>query len=169
MVVLSKFYDDVLKGNQVKELVKVLLEKSGYSVYPYGYESTLSDVKKKLREKSAKRSKTARRIRTSPDLLVYDGDRKDVMLVEVKMRRTPKETSLKYLRIANYKEFWDDSILVVVVPVADIFYAQRMSELEVRQNYNATTDFERFEDIFTRVRSEDLRHYRDEALKIIAK
>lgn len=51
---LSKFYDDMFKGNQIKELVKVLLEKSGYLVFPYGYESTLSDVKKKLNVKGAK-------------------------------------------------------------------------------------------------------------------
>ena len=47
---MSKFYDDMLKGNQMKELVKVLLEKSGYTVLPYGYESTLSDMKKKLKK-----------------------------------------------------------------------------------------------------------------------
>lgn len=51
---MSKFYDDMFKGNQIKELVKVLLEKSGYLVFPYGYESTLSDVKKKLNVKGAK-------------------------------------------------------------------------------------------------------------------
>jgi len=37
---LSKFYDDMFKGGAAKELVKTLLEKSGYSVFPYGYEST---------------------------------------------------------------------------------------------------------------------------------
>jgi len=54
---LSRFYDDMLKGNQVKELVKILLERSGYLVFPYGYESTLADVKKKLNIKGAKNSK----------------------------------------------------------------------------------------------------------------
>ena len=43
---MSKFYDDMLKGNQIKELVKVRLEKSGCVVFLYGYESTLSDIKK---------------------------------------------------------------------------------------------------------------------------
>lgn len=166
---LSKFYEDMLKGNQIKELVKVLLEKSGYEVFPYGYESTLSDIKKKLRDEDTKRSRTVRRIRSSPDLLVYDGERKDVMLVEVRMRKAPKETSVKYLKIAWCKEFWDDSIVVVVLPCGDVFYAQKVRKLEKKEKYNATTDFEKLEDIFTRVKREDLSHFRVEALKIMGK
>lgn len=166
---LSKFYDDMLKGNQVKELVKVLLERSGYSVFPYGYESTLADVKKKLNVRDARNSRTARRIRSTPDLLVYDEKRKDVTLVEVRMRRAPKETSIKYLKIAWCKEFWDDTIVVVVVPGGNVFYAQKVSELEFKQTYDATTDFERFEDVFTRVKAEVLSHFRGQALQIMEK
>lgn len=166
---LSKFYDDMLKGNQVKELVKVLLEKSGHSVLPYGYESTLSDMKKKLSGKDVRNSRTVRRIRSTPDLLVYDEERKDVMLVEVKMRSAPKETSVKFLRISNYKEFWNDSILVVLVPCGNVFYAQRVSELETKQTYNARKDFEKLEDIFTRVKTEDVLDFRDRALQIMKK
>ena len=166
---MSKFYDDMLKGNQVKELVKVLLEKSGYTVLPYGYESTLSDIKKKLGVKGTKNSRTVRRIRSSPDLLVYDGERKDIMLIEVRMRRAPKETSVKYLKIEWCKEFWDDSIVVVVVPSGNVFYAQKVSELEIKQAYNATKDFEKFEDVFTRVKAEDILDFRAKALQIMEK
>jgi len=76
----------MLKGNALKDLVKTLLEKSGYSVCLYGYESTFSEIRKKLAADGAKNSPTTRRIRSSPDLLVYDDQRKDLMLVEVKMR-----------------------------------------------------------------------------------
>jgi len=166
---LNKFYDDMFKGNQIKELIKVLLEKSGYLVLPYGYESTLSDIRKKLRDKKAKKSRTVRRIKTSPDLLVYDEDRKDVMLVEVKMRNTPKETSIKYLRITNYKEFWNDSILIIVIPKGNIFYAQKISELEIKKEYNANTDFEKIENVFTRIQAQDVSHFKDQALRIMRK
>jgi len=166
---LSKFYHDMLKGNQIKELIKVLLEQSGYLVLPYGYESTLSDMKKKLRDKGARNSRTVRRIRTSPDLLVYDEEKKDAMLVEIKMRGAPEETNVTYLRTANYKEFWNDSILILVVPSGNVFYAQKVSELEIKQIYNARTDFEKFEDIFTRVKAEDVSHFKAKALQIIGK
>lgn len=164
---MSEFYSDMLKGNQIKEIIKVLLQKSGYSVLPYGYESTLSDMKKKLREKGTRNSRTVRRIRTSPDLFVHDEKRKDAMLVEVKMRKAPEETSIKFLRIKNYKEFWNDSILILVVPCGEVFYAQKISELEVKRTYSAPTDFEIIEDIFTNVKKENIAEFRIKALQIM--
>lgn len=163
------FYDNVLEGNQMKEVVKVLLEKSGYLVLPYGYESMLSGLRRRLGEKGTKKSRTVRRIRASPDLLVYDDKRKDLMLVEVKMRKAKKETKiLIYAKLtANYKEFWNDSILVVVVPCGNIFYAQGVGELEVKEEYDATLDFEKFEDVFTRVKKEDVSHFKTKALQIM--
>jgi hypothetical protein len=159
----STFYDDMLRGNVYKDIVKVMLQKSGYTVYPYGYESTLSDVKSKL-AKNTRNSRTVRRIRSSPDLLVYDEQKNDLMLVEVKMRaHTPP--SIRPRLIENYKEFWNDSILVVVVPEGNVFYAQKISELETRQVYYRLADFERFQDVFTRVRTEDISHYKGIALQ----
>ena len=46
-----------------------MLEKSGYLVLPYGYESTLSGLKRRLKKRGTKKSRTVRRIRYSPDLL----------------------------------------------------------------------------------------------------
>jgi len=164
----KKFYDDMFKGGAAKELVKVLLEKSGYDVYPYGYERTLTELKNKLRDKHTKRSRTVRKIKSSPDFLVYDEKRKDLMLVEVKMRKAPHETKvlIDTPKIAIYKEFWNDSILVVVVPCGNVFYAQKVSELETKGMYDATTDFEKLEDVFTRITTEDLSDYRTKAQKL---
>ena len=168
---LSRFYYNMLKGNQMKELIKVLLEKSGYEVFPYGYESSFLDLKKKLREKGTKNSRTVRKIRSSPDLLVYDDRRKDLMLVEIKMRRAPTEKGVILytdpLRISCYKEFWNDAILVLAIPSGNVLYAQRLGELEIRRKYDVSIDFDRLEDIFTRVDTEDLLYFRSEALKIM--
>jgi Holliday junction resolvase len=152
----------MLKGSMYKDMVRVLLQKSGYSVYPYGYESTLSELKGKLTEKT-RNSKTGRRIRCSPDMLVYDD--KNVMLVEVKMRgKSPP--MIRASEIMNVKEFWNDSILVVVVPEGNIFYAQKISKLKIQKNdYYQLSDFEKFQDIFTRVQSEDISYYKDIALQ----
>jgi Holliday junction resolvase len=171
--VLRKYYDNLLDGNQVKDLVKVLLENAGYKVYPYGYESTFSDIKNKLREKGSGDSKTAHRIRCSPDLLVYDGKTKDVMLVEVKMRRQRNEKYVsiykgaKLKRIANYIEFWNDSILILVIPLGNVFYAQKMSELTPKDWYDITTDFEKIEDVFTRIEAKDMRYFQARAYRIM--
>lgn len=166
---MGDFYDSWLKGGSIKELIKALLENAGYSTFPYGYESTYSYITKKMREKGAKNSSTARRIKSSPDMLVYDDERKDVMLVEVKMRSAPKVTDVTYLRLRRYKDFWHDSILVIVVPCGDVLYAQKINELEIKQSYNLLTEFEKFEDIFTRVNNTDLSKFKSHALEIMKK
>jgi len=168
---LNQYYDSLLDGAKIKELLKVLLEKSGYTIYPYGYETTFSDVRKKLNLNSSKNSRTARRIKSSPDLLVYDNEKNDVNLVEVKMRRAPTETKiLIYAKlISAYKEFWDDSILIVVVPCGHFFYAQRVSELRVKESYDAIRDFQKLEEIFCKVTKEDIIHFRKLALQIMEK
>jgi len=170
-IILNGFYDNVLEGNQAKELIKVLLEKSGYLVLPYGYENTLSGLISKLGVRDTKKSRTVRRIKSSPDLLVYDEKKKDLMLVEVKMRKAPEETRifLEPQRIVNYKEFWNDSILVIVIPCGDEFYAQRVCELEIKEEYNALLDFEKFQNIFTEVKDDDISHFKAKALQIMRK
>ena len=161
------FYDSVLKGNAHKEIVRLMLEKSGYSVHPYGYESTLSSVKSKL-TKNARNSKTVRRIRSSPDLLIYDEQKNDLMLVEVKMRDSDKPQVRPRL-IRRLKEFWNDSILVLVVPHDNVFYAQKIGELETKPVYYRLADFEKFQDVFTRVRAECISHHKDIALQTMKK
>ena len=160
-----KFIDALLKGNIFKDIVKLLLEKSGYTVYPYGYESTFSTIKASL-AKDTKNSRTVRRIRSSPDLLVFDEQRNDLILVEVKMRKH-LEPNIKRRIIETLKEFWGDSILVLVVPKDNVFYAQKINELETRQKYYRLADFEKFQDIFTRVREEDLTDFKNKALEKI--
>lgn len=161
----DEFVDSLLRGNVFKDLVKLLLEKSGYSVYPYGYESTLSTIKASLK-RDTKSSRTVRRIRSSPDLLVFDKAKGDLMLVEIKMRKH-LEPNIKQRIIENYKEFWSDSILVLVVPKDNVFYAQKISELETREKYYRIVDFEKFQHIFTRVKEEDLIDFKKKALERI--
>jgi hypothetical protein len=163
----TQFYDDVLKGNAYKDMVRAILEQSGYSVYPFGYESTFSSVKSKL-TKDTKCSRTVRRMRSSPDFLVHDEQKKDLMLVEVKMRtKVPPE--IKPRLIENIKEFWNDSILVLVVPEGNVFYAQRICEIEIREKYYRLEDFEEFQSIFTKVQSDKLLHYKEKALQDLKK
>jgi hypothetical protein len=105
-------------------------------------------------------------MRSCPDLLVYDETEKDLFLIEVKMRRAPKETRVLIYKklIDNYREFWNESILVVVVPCGKVFYAQKISELEPKEEYDAATEFLGIEEFFSRISEEDLSHFREKAL-----
>lgn len=168
---MSDFYEKVLEGNIAKEIIKVMFEKAGYLVIPYGYESTLSNLRKKLNIKGTKKSRAVRKIRTSPDMLVYDPDRKDLMIVEVKMRNTSNENRVliyKHL-IEGYKEFWNESILVLLIPCNNIFYAQKISELQAKEEYSARTDFEELAVLFPRLHQIDFQHFRTKALHLCNK
>ena len=83
---MSKIHDDFLKGGIFKELVKNLLQKSGYEIFPYGYETTFSVLKNRLSAIDVRNSPSVRRMKSAPDLVVYDKKRQDLMFVEVKMR-----------------------------------------------------------------------------------
>jgi len=162
---LSIFYDNVVRGGAIKELVKGLLEESGYMVAPYGYESTFPQLRKLIAEKGMEYSSTARMLKSSPDILVYDDIRRDVMLVEVKMRSAKDPSHVGYLDLERYVEFWGDSLLALAVPCGNILYAQRFSDLGVKRSYDVDRDFERFRDVFPRVTEETIEHFKPIALK----
>ena len=156
--------DNYLKGSFGIDLLKSLLERSGYTVCHYGYEFTLLDVMSKRTLKTSN-SKTGRRIRKSPDLLVYDDQ--NIMLVEVKTRLTSPPMIDSY-EMEPLKEFWEDAILVVLVPDGNIFYAQRISEIEAPFGYYLQlADLEKLQDVFTRVNDEDIFHYKRIALPLL--
>jgi hypothetical protein len=155
----DEFSYKLFKGNVFKELVKALLEDFGYTTAPYGYENQFSTLIKK--ELSMNNSETARRIRSSPDLLVYDPDNKDINLVEVKM--SAKEY-ININKIEDYRKFWDDAIIVAVIyDDKDLFYAERIRDLRTlsyRKYHTPKDDFRRIQEVFTKIASEGLDKYR---------
>ena len=73
---------------------------------------------------------------------------------------------IRAVEIRNIKEFWNDSVPVVIVPEGNVFYARRISELEIQENdHYQLSNFERFQNIFRRVQAEDISYYREIALR----
>jgi hypothetical protein len=156
------FYDNLLDGYYYKEIVRTILDISGYMVFPYGYESAFSYIKIQLHKGEIKNTLAAKKIRSSPDLLVYDENRKEIELLEVKSRNWDDEKSVEVGKLDWYKKYWDGSILAVIVPHAHWFYAQQVDKLEVRSDktYNLAEEFEEFEGIFTRVCTDTLYRFK---------
>jgi hypothetical protein len=154
----------LFKGNIFKELAKSIFEKSEYLTIPYGYENPFSNIKKKLPKKFENCSETALRIRYSPDLLIYDEEKNDAKLVEVKMSsyETPQIP-----RIEQYKRYWNDAIILFVVPKLNVFYAQEIDKLGVKPYYDLKSDFRRIQDIFPKVQNIDLTEYQNLACHLI--
>ncbi len=55
------------------------------------------------------------------------------------------------------------------MPSGNVFYAQMVSELEIKEEYNLNKDFHKIEEIFTRVKDDDITHFKDQALQIMKK
>jgi hypothetical protein len=67
--------------------------------------------------------------------------------------------------LENLKDFWSDSILVIVIPEG--IHAQKISDLEIQQDgYQRLSDFKAFKDIFHRVKSKNILHYEEIAKEI---
>jgi hypothetical protein len=145
--------DNYLLGYFGKDLVKAMLEKAGYTVCHYSYEDTLLDYMSKHTSKTSN-SNTGRRIRKSPDLLVYDEN--TIFLTEIKTR-TSSPPFVDEMRIL--KEFWNDAILVVIVPEKNLFYAQEVAKLGTAFSLPLAS-FRKIQEIFTRIHEEHLSYYR---------
>jgi Holliday junction resolvase len=151
-----------------KDLVKRMLEDSGYTVCHYGYEDTLLDYMSKRTSKTSN-SSIGRRLRKSPDLLVYDESA--VYLVEIKMRtKSPPYLPEEFEML---KEFWKDAILVVIVPEENVFYAQEIDKVEVSYPKNVTlpraslASFRGIQEIFTKISEDRISYYRNIALQTL--
>ena len=156
---MSEIDYDFLKGGIIKEVVKTLLQRYGYEVYPYGYETAFSVLKNALAEEGVRTSPSVRRMKSTPDLVVFDKKRKNLMYVEVKMR-TSFPVTIKSNVIQGYKEFWNDCILVLVVPDKNVFYAQRISDLQIKEKYDPVTDFCGIREFFQDIDEDEFPHYK---------
>ena len=162
---MYNFHERLFKGNIFKELIKILFEKSGYLALPFGYETHLTTIKQEIAKNND--SRTALRIRSSPDLLIYDKENNIVKLVEAKMSTYPYPR-LRQTTLENYREFWDDAILIFVVPFENVFYAQEIYNLGFKKQYDPKTDFREIQKIFPKINNKDVNSFGTIAYDLIS-
>ncbi len=126
------FNQDVVVGAAAKEILKSLLESSGYRVHPFGYESSLSAIKAHIWDNRLENTDLVQRIRSMPDYLVFT--EKDLKLIEVKFRkRWDKDgqagVTLKNQDINRYKQFWGESTIVLLSPHGDRFFSKSVRNI----------------------------------------
>ena len=132
-------------GAAAKEMLWSLLESCHYAVYPFGYESTFSTLKRGLRENERlNENDIAQRIRSMPDFLVTHKD-EPPQLVEVKFRKGmnhPNKFQLGNWEVGRYQKYWPETVLVVLSPFSDHFFAQYVKKLQLDGNSYGRTWFE---------------------------
>jgi hypothetical protein len=70
-------------------------------------------------------------------------------------------------RIALYQKYWNEAIILFVVPFENVFYAQEIDKLGKKQYYDLNSDFKPIQDIFPRTNSIDLEEYKRLAIHLI--
>jgi hypothetical protein len=163
------FRSSIIKGNAACEIVRGLLEDSGYTVYPFGYESTFSSVKNQIHKKKEKESLTAKKIRSMPDLLVENSD--NIHLIEVKFRSSKniwkegkKRVKCFDLPLSQYYEHWKEAVLIIVTDHWYRFYCCDFGSLEEKSKSIGSdkiplSTFTRIEDVFENVDAQLLKEY----------
>lgn len=153
---LLDFDDHLMFGYFFKDIVILLLGRCGYEVYPYGYESFFPNIKGQLY--NIQNPDVAERIRFTPDLLVRDSSRERVDLVEVKARSASGAHGIEVNEVKYYHKYWSESLIILVIPSGNYFYAQYVSKLKQKKMYYPR-EFCELEEIFPQVKElpEDFR------------
>ena len=126
------FSQHLIIGAAAKEILRSLLEASGYKVYPFGYESSLSSLKMHIWESQVNDSNAVQRVRSMPDYVV--SSEKDLKLVEVKFRKKSEQGGrpgvfLKNSDLNRYRLYWEESVIVIISPCGDRFFCRDVREL----------------------------------------
>jgi len=127
------FYRNSLRGFNAKVLLEHLFKEAGYETYPFGYESLFSRITSGI-NREGEQTDTLQRIRSMPDLLVVNDSKKKVNLVEAKF--TGHTNVHSYIQSKKkmdwYYKYWNDSIIVVIIPTKEHIYAQHVSKLKIK-------------------------------------
>jgi DNA-directed RNA polymerase subunit RPC12/RpoP len=109
----TEFLLNLLKGRLAQVLIEMILREFGYEVYPYGYETYLTSITRFMRKRDANIS--AWKVRTSPDLFVYDRELNDGFFVETKATNAPDESKYWISKsvLDMYLTYWPEVVLVV--------------------------------------------------------
>jgi hypothetical protein len=126
------FSQSLIVGAAAKEILRSLLEASGYKVYPFGYESSLSSLKMHIWDSQIVDSNAVQRIRSMPDFVVASG--KGLKLVEVKFRKRSDHDGragvlLKNADLNRYRQYWEESVIALISPYDERFYCQDVRDL----------------------------------------
>ena len=113
---------NLLKGSIGQAIVKTFLLEFGYEVYPYGYENNYANITRYLRKDCS--DTTTTKIRAMPDLIAFDRDNSQCLLLQIKTTST-KDHAKYWIRkddLDTYIESWPEALLLVYcIPTTNIY------------------------------------------------
>lgn len=129
----TEFQINLLKGRLSQVVIETIFQEFGYEVYPYGYESYLTNIIKSMRKSNANIS--VRKLRATPDLIVYDRELNEGFFLEVKATNTPDETKFWISKptLQNYITYWPEAILVIYCIQSMNIYCRQIKDISPEQ------------------------------------
>lgn len=129
----TEFLLNMLKGRLAQVVVETIFQEFGYVVYPYGYESYLTNIIKFMRKEDA--NVPVRKVRATPDLFIYDRELNDGFFLEVKATTAPDETHfwISQSVLQGYQIYWPEAILIIYCIPSMNIYCRPVSEILIDQ------------------------------------
>jgi len=129
----TEFRINSLKGRLAQVIIATIFQEFGYEVYPYGYESHLTNIINSMRKGNA--NIPVRKLRATPDLIVYDRELNDGFFIEVKATNTPDETKywLSKPTLQSYITYWPEAILIVYCIQSMNIYCRQVKDISPDQ------------------------------------
>jgi hypothetical protein len=126
----KSFELSALKGNIGKAVVETYFTHFGYEIYPFGYENHYANVTRFIKRDPLK--DTMAKIRAMPDLLVFDREKEESSLVEIKASNCKKELGywIEEDRFDCYRKNWQDAVLVIYLISSGEVICKRISDIE---------------------------------------
>jgi len=119
-----------LKGRIGQSVVETYLLESGYEVYPYGYENYFANITRFVKKDQS--DITTTKIRSAPDLLVYDRKNNERFLLQIKTTGVKDESAywIKKDDLDNYINYWAEAILVVYSIRTGKIYCLKIADIK---------------------------------------
>ncbi len=134
------FIINLLKGRIGQVILESIFRNFGYEVYPYGYESYLTNIIKNLKKNLS--NPTVKQIRSTPDTLIYDRELNEGFLIEVKTTTlNPKNYWIESNTIKKYQDLWNSAILTIIhIPTLKI-YCKTIDQINLGELNESTPSF----------------------------
>lgn len=168
----------LLKGTIGRAIIETIFVAFGYEIYPHGYENHYANITRYVRKSDSDMTMT--KIRAMPDLLVYDRQRNECYLLEIKTSSVPKESEYWIPKhdLDTYIKYWPEAILVVYCIQTTNIYCRRIEEIQLKSlplrcfgetpgYYLKLGDFHSLPTYFRRIKSQQYRRLRSEIINTL--
>ncbi|MCH8520018.1 MAG: hypothetical protein LAT82_04660 [Nanoarchaeota archaeon] len=130
---MENFRFNLMKGKIVEVIIQNMFECTDYQVFSYGHENTLGYMKNELK-KYKKHNDTLKKIRFTPDFVIYNPKTEETRLIEVKYNNSKNNKIISDFE--PYQKYWSDCYILVVNPSSEnVYFIQKASEIEIENEF----------------------------------